>query len=313
MLGRTAGGLFWMFRLLERAENMARLVEAGFRIALTRASSQEGEWASLLRAAGVDDRYRALHERVERGRVVDFMLRERASPSSIASLVEQARTNARLVRTALSREVWEATNDAWLTLTAAFDRPVDESALPAVLAAVRQQGALVRGALQGTMLRNDVYNFARLGTFVERADSTARILDVKYYVLLPSVASVGTAVDNAQWETVLRALSAHRAYTWLHRGEVGARPIARFVILDRRLPRSLAFCHDKLRSNLGYLAADYGERRECHAMVDAVHDELLSRPIERIVEDGLHEYIGAFLARNAAIARQIEADYRFTG
>ena len=269
MLGKTAGGLFWMFRYLERSENTARLVDAGFRMALTRSSSSHDEWISVLQTAGALEAFRARHEEVGAGAVVNFLLRDPANPSSVMSVIEAARNNARLVRTALTREVWEATNECWISLKDVLARPVRERELPETLALIRQQSAFVRAAFHGTMLRNDIYDFARLGTFLERSDNTARILDVKYYVLLPSVMHVGSSLDNVQWETILRSVSAQRAYRWLNEGDISPRGIAEFLILDRRLPRSLAFCATKIADNLGYLASDYGHRHACHDTADA--------------------------------------------
>jgi uncharacterized alpha-E superfamily protein len=313
MLGKTAGGLFWMFRHLERSENTARLLDAGFRIALTRSSAAEDEWGSIVTTAGVRNAYLEQYERFEARSVIDFLLRDRTNPSSVLSAVETARNSARLVRTALTREVWEATNECWMTLKEVLARPVHERELPAVLGAVRQQSALVRGALHGTMLRNDIYDFARLGTFLERADNTARILDVKYYVLLPSAFRAGSSLDNVQWETILRSVSAQRAYRWINEGDANPIGIANFLILDGRMPRSFAFCYGKICDNLSYLTQDYGERHACHDMAETIRDRHLSRPIEKIFESGLHEFILEFIRDNNALGRQIENDYRFNG
>ena len=242
MLGKTAGSLFWMARYLERSENNARLIDAGFRIALTRSSTAAAEWKSVLVTAGVNQAFKAAHGDYSSARVIDFLLRDPANPSSILSVIRQARDNARTARTALTRETWEAVNTSWMTLVALLKRQVREDDLPDVLTTIRQQSAQVRGALNGTMLRNDGYHFALLGTYLERADNTARILDVKYYLLLPSVAHIGTSIDNVQWETILRSVSAHRAYRWLYGAEISALKIAEFLILDRQTPRSLACC-----------------------------------------------------------------------
>lgn len=311
MLGKTAGSLFWMARYLERSENNARLIDAGFRIALTRSQTAPAELKSVLETAGVAGGYMAAHQDFTSTRVVDFLLRDPANPSSILSVVKQARDNARTARTYLTREVWEAVNTSWMTLVALLKRQVREDDLPDVLATIRQQSAQVRGALTGTMLRNDGYNFVRLGTFLERADNTARILDVKYYLLLPSVAHIGSTIDNVQWETILRSVSAHRAYRWLYGAEISALKIAEFLILYRQMPRSLAFCCDKMQDNLGWLQRGYGEETEAGRMTLAVCREKLSCPIQTIFDGGLHEYLRGFLSANAALAQQIERDYRF--
>lgn len=313
LLGKTAGGLFWMFRNLERSENTARLLDAGFRMALTRSAAAEGEWASVLSTTGSLEQYNDRYESYQAPQVIDFLLRDRTNPSSVLSVVESARNNARLVRTALTREVWEATNECWITLKDLLANPVNERELPDVLGTVRQQSSLVRGALHGTMLRNDVYDFARLGTFLERADNTARILDVKYYVLLPSASYIGSSLDNVQWESILRSVSAQRAYRWLNPGDINPSFIAEFLISDKRLPRSLAFCYGQIVENLKHLEDEYGVHNPSRESATTIFQRLCDTPMDQIFEGGLHEFIVDFIKDNSALGNQIEQDYRFYG
>ncbi len=311
MLGRTANGIFWMARYLERAENTARLLDAGFRIALTRdAVTSEDEWRSVVSTVGQTQGYEAAHHSYSGLQVWNFLLREKSNPVSVLAMIEAARTNARAVRTALTREVWEAINESWMLLKEILARPVREGSLGMVLGIIRRQATLVRGAMDGTMLRNEIFNFSRIGTFIERADNTARILDVKYYVLLPSLAWVGSSLDNVQWESVLRSVAGDRAYRWLNAGTIDPRGIAEFLILDCRFPRSLASCHDKLRSNLRGLSHEYGDTTAAHAQLELL-GTLLNTNIEAIFESGLHEFIGSFIACNQQVAKAIERDYRF--
>lgn len=312
MLGKTAGGLFWMFRYLERAENTARMIDAGLRISLTRSSAAESEWTSILSSTGLRAAYEATHGVAEGQKVIDFLLRDPENPSSIMAEIESARMNARVVRTALTREVWEAVNECYIVLKRLLARPIDDRDLPRVLQIIRQRSAFVRGASHGSMVRNDMYNFGRIGTFFERADNTARIIDQKYYILLPSVRLVGSASDNVQWDTILRATSTTRAYQTLHEGESDPRAIAQFLILDGRLPRSLAFCYRKIEENLGFLAEEYGSRSACHALADSLCGKFKAHDMNAIFDYGLHEFIGDFLRDSAALGRQIEIDYRFT-
>ncbi|MEM9011031.1 MAG: alpha-E domain-containing protein [Pseudomonadota bacterium] len=311
MLGKTAGGLFWMFRYLERSENTARMIDAGLRIALTRSSAAESEWTSILISTGLEEPFRQRHDSFDGGKVIDFLLREKTNPGSVLAAVEAARNNARMVRTALTREVWEAVNECYMVLKERLARPIRDRELPEVLQTIRQRTAFVRGALHGTMLRNDTYDFARIGTFFERADNTARILHVKYYILLPSVSHVGRMTDNVQWETILRATSSVRAYQTIHEGETNPRGIAHFLILDRRVPRSLAFCYSKIVDNLGYLERQYAARLPCHDLAESTMRHFADREIEEIFDLGLHEFISDFLRENAALGQQIERDYRF--
>lgn len=313
MLGRTANGAYWMARYLERAENTARLIEAGFRMALTRdASMAQEEWKSVITTLGQSGAYEAAYGPDYAGeRVWNYLLRDKANPGSVLAQVEAARTNARSVRTALTREVWEAINEAWMVLKDALARPVREGALGQVLAAIRRQATQVRGTFDGTMLRNENYNFTRIGTFVERGDSTARILDVKYYVLLPSLAWVGSSLDNVQWESVLRSVAGERAYRWLNAGSIDPKGIAEFLLLDQRFPRSLHFCVDKLRSNLAGLAHEYGHESEAHELLRALGTQFHQTTIEQVFESGLHQFIQAFIKANQQVAQAIERDYRF--
>lgn len=312
MLGRTANGIVWTFRYLERAENTARLIDAGQRIALTRSAHESsGEWKSVIQTVGLQAAYESVHDEYNGASVVNFLLRDKRNPGSVLAMIEGARSNARMVRTSLTREVWEAINDCWMDITTLMARPLKERDWMAALAAIRRHSALVRGALAGTMLRNDIYNFMRLGTFLERADNMARILDVKYYVLLPSLSLVGSSLDNVQWDNVLRSVSADSAYRWLNAGRMHARGIAQFLILDPRFPRSLAFCVDKLVDNLNYLTRDYGTRMPSHDMAEALAGSLRGRDIDSIFDFGLHEFILKFLRENRALGEQIERDYRF--
>jgi uncharacterized alpha-E superfamily protein len=180
-----------------------------------------------------------------------------------------------------------------------------------VLELIRHESAIVCGALVGTMLRNDSFNFSRLGTFVERADSTARILDVKYYVLLPSAQFVGTTLDNVQWETILRSVSSQRAFRWKNGGEITPKAIAAFLILDDQSPRSLSFCWGKIDDNLSYLAGQYGERRPSNELASQNRAWLADRTIDSIFDEGLHEFLGQFIRSTGEVAEAIETDYRF--
>ncbi|WP_206021030.1 alpha-E domain-containing protein [Antarcticimicrobium luteum] len=311
MLGKNAGGLFWMFRYIERAENIARLLEAGWHIALTRSNGGANEWQSILTTAGINAAYREKYSEYDAATVINFLLRDRSNPSCVMSAIEAARTNARQVRTALSGEVWEAVNDCWMTLKSTLARPVTERNLYDTLSTIRHGTSVVRGALHGTMLRNDIYAFSRLGTFIERADNTARILDVKYYVLLPSAAFVGTTIDNAQWEVILRSVSAERSYHWLNGGDVSPYGIAEFLILDRRMPRSLAFCYSKIGQYLELLEQEYGQRQDSQIQSDRICMRLRGASVPSIFEDGLHEFLRDFIADTSRLANHIETDFRF--
>jgi uncharacterized alpha-E superfamily protein len=312
MLGRSANNIFWMARYLERAENTARLLDVGFRLALTRgADAARAEWRSVLVTIGQEQDFARNHSDFTPTQVFNFILRDRDNPSSVLNMIENARTSARAVRTGITREVWEATNECWMEVRELLARPVREAGLGQVLAAIRSSTTQVRGAMDGTMLRHEIHNFARIGTFVERADNTARILDVKYWVLLPSVAWVGSQLDNAQWETVLRSVGGERAFRWLNAGTMDPRGIAEFLILDGRFPRSLKFCYDKIGSNMAGLARQYGCEMPSHGLVGGIAAQFEEMGTDAIFDSGLHEFIVAFLDANNRVGEAIAADYRF--
>lgn len=312
MLGRTASGIFWMYRYLERAENTARLLAAGHRMALTRSDDAVNEeWKSVVTTLGLRKRYEQHHDTYTTALVCDFVLRSKNNSESVLSMFERARTNARACRSALTAEVWEAVNEGWMSLRELLARPVRESTLNLSLGAIRRESTLARGATHGSMLRNETYAFARGGTFLERADNTARILDVKYYLLLPSLSYVGTPLDTGQWDNVLRSLSAERAYRWLNAGRMDARSIAEFLILDSRFPRSLVFCYSEMRDNLAQLARFQGREGTVHALMREADARLSGKSVEDVFEQGLHQFLIAFIAGNNALAGAIAEDYRF--
>lgn len=302
-----------MFRSLERAENTARLIEAGFRIALTRSTNAEAEWRSVISTLAARSAYEATCDSYDSAQVVNFLLREPSNPSSVLSIIKAARDNARMVRTALTTEVWSSVNETWMLFTDLLKDEIPQTELPAVLATIRQQSGLVRGALHGTMLRNDIYDFCRLGTFVERMDSTARIIDVKYYSLLPAPSFVGSRLDNVQWETILRSVSAHRSFRWAVEEDFTAPAIAEFLILDRRMPRSLAFSAGQIVNSLSHLAEAYGTTPASHGAAGALRAQLVDRDINSVFDEGLHEFVSTLIDSTATLAQQIEIDYRFTG
>lgn len=311
MLGRTANGLYWMFRYIERAENIARLIDAGQRVSLTRAGSSDEDWHGVLESAGVREGFDEVHDELTAANAVDFLLRESSNPSSVMSCIDSGRNNARMVRTALTRETWEAINETWIDLKARLARKSKPTELPDLIDAIKRGCGLIRGAFHGSMLRNDLYNFSRIGTFIERADNTSRILDVKYYVLLPSVSQVGSALDNFQWESILRSVSAHRSYGWVYEGDYQSANIADFLILQVQMPRSLIYCYEKIVSNLEHLAERDDQRLKAHDTAQSILATLKRGSIADIMDLGLHEFLEDFVRLNSQLGVEISEGYRF--
>jgi uncharacterized alpha-E superfamily protein len=196
-------------------------------------------------------------------------------------------------------------------LRALLDKPLKPAEMPETIDTIKRRAGLIRGAFHGSMLRNELYNFARIGTFIERADNTSRILDVKYYVLLPSVSAVGSSLDNVQWESILRSVSAHRSYSWVYEPDYRPANIADFLILNGQMPRSLAYCYEKIVANLGYLSRQYGERLAAHDTADAILATLQNGNVKDIMDKGLHEFLDDFVSQNNRLGAEISNGYRF--
>jgi len=314
MLGRTANDLFWLARYVERAESMARLVEVGYRIALLprEGEGHHEEWRSTLRSAGCEGRYQAKHSSLDARNVINHMLFDADNPSSVRSCLATARRNARAQRTALTREMWESLNDSWNEFSAIRPAAIGSNELPGLLEWIKQRSATYRGALLNTILRNDTFYFSQLGAFLERADNTARILDVKYYVLLPSIEMVGGGVDSLQWSVILRSVSAHRSYKWVYRESYKPRRIAEYLILNKQMPRSLRSCYGEITSALDELSAFYGAPQPCRDTARETAALLAKTPVDTIFNAGLHEFLLDFVERNDRLAVEVSEDYHFT-
>ena len=245
-------------------------------------------------------------------KAIGFILFDEDNPSSVRSCLRRARTNARSVRTKITRDMWEALNATWLAFDAIKPAEITAARLPELLDWIRERTALFRGALLGTILRDDGYFFSQLGAFVERADNTARILDVKYFILLPSNQAIGGEIDTYQWETILRSVSAHRSYRHVFHENYRPWNVADFLILRPEMPRSLRFCYDwlqhaidgplhALRQAAALRRSDRGDAR--HADDD--------RTWTRSSRQGLHEFLTGFIARNNRLTDALSADYNF--
>jgi uncharacterized alpha-E superfamily protein len=313
MLGRTAANLFWLSRYVERAENMARLLEVGYRMSLT--SRREGgaseHLVSMMQAAEVDEGFDAKHEVADVDTVAHYMMFDPDNPSSVYSCLQAARTNARSVRTAITGDMWESMNGAWLEFAQIKPRDVRGAKLLGLLQWVKQRSHEFRGALLGTILRDDGFNFLQVGNFVERADNTARILDMKYYVLLPRATQVGGDLDIQQWTLILRAASAHRAYRHVYHDRYKAQNIADFLILRPEMPRSLVYCASFVQQNLDNLGKLYGRKEKCQEAADSLLAMVEGTSMEAIFTDGLHEFLNEFIARNNRVTDALSESYNF--
>jgi len=311
MLSRTAENLFWIGRAVERAETQARLLEVGARNALipNTGGGYRSEWDSVLQASGTKAAFDAKFGDPVQRNIETHMFFDRDNPSSVASCVAQARENGRIVRTALTSQVWDALNGAFQEMTEMQRTERSRLPLSDLTDWTRRTSALVRGAIDASQLRNDGYHFIHLGMTVERADNTARMLDVKYYVLLPGLSYVGSGLDNYQWMTLLRALSSYRAFSWAYGGEITAAKIADFLILNRMCPRSLLTCVEEAADHLDALARGYGRPTQAQGQVRRMLGELAEESVDQIFQEGLHEFLTRFIDETAKLSAAIHGAY----
>lgn len=308
MLARAADSLFWLARYMERMDNVARLIEA----AQSMSGMTEGveEWTSALVASGCDESYQEKHGAVTREKATHYLAADRENPSSIMSCLDAARTNARAMRTALTSDMWDAVNSAWLEARRLNKQAFSPERIGETIDWVKAVGTRFYGAYAGTMLRNEIYWFTRLGTFIERADNTARILDVKYHLLLPRDEGVGGAQDYYQWTSILRAVSAVRAYQWVFRTEVKPWNIAELLILRPEMPRSLRACYDNIDAALAEIAASHsGRRGECHRLAGEIAAQLRYGRVEDVFRIGLHEYLTDIIDRTVRLGDEVRKFY----
>src|ERR1700723_946944 len=312
MLSRTAENLYWLARYVERAEYLARTIEATLRVtALPNAYiGKTNEWDSALMPAGVSASFYEVYEEADEHNVVDYLSFSVTNPSSIRNCIENARLNSRSVRTALTGEMWDNINSAWIDLQEVWGKGTKtREELTKFLRFVQETSLRFDGSAHRTMLRNDAYWFSRLGVYMERTDNTARILDVKYHLLLPAHENVGGALDYFQWSAILRSVSALTAYHWVYRENLKPWRIADLLILRDEMPRSLASCYENLVQNLDRIAGAYGRQGNSQRQARIVRTKLQNSRIEEIFQSGLHEFIDEFVENNNQLGTAIAQQY----
>jgi uncharacterized alpha-E superfamily protein len=311
MLSRTADNLYWVSRYVERAEFLARILDATARLStLPAAYGGAGtEWQSALLTAGAAEAFQAHYGAANERTVTEFLAFSPDNPSSIRSCLEKARSNARAVRTALTGEMWEAINGAYLELRRYDPKTMSREEFSRFLDWVKTVSLTFDGSAYRTMLRNDAYWFSRLGVYLERADNTARILDVKYHVLLPESERVGGSLDYFQWSTILREVSALTAYHWVYRESLKPWLVADLLILNRQMPRSLASSHENIVRFLDDLSRAYGRQGPAQRLSRNILARLENTTIEDVFATGLHEFISGFIVDNNKLGHAVTEQY----
>lgn len=309
MLGRTADSLYWMARYMERAENVARILDVALRMALIPSGKEtrDSAWISTLEVAGVQEEFDDRYGEATRDNIIHYLVLDSDYPSSIYASLRAARENARALRGTITIEMWESLNATWLEVRDWDDSALQRRGYRQMLEWVKERVHLFRGVTSGTMLQDDSYEFARLGWFVERSGYTARLLDSKYHVLLPSVEDVGGAVDYYQWGALLRSVSAFRAYHKIYSNVITPRRVAELLIMRADMPRSLHACLSQITASLDQLCGR--DPFECRRLAGELHARIAYGSMDEIFELGLHEFLTEFIEDGADLGVQIQRDF----
>ena len=315
MLSRTAENLFWSARYIERADSLARLLEVGYRISLI-PNTERGytnEWESILETSGIKNEYLKKYKTISKENIIFFLLFDTKNSSSVKNCIKTARENIRMVRTAVTLEVWNAINSSYHEL----DKNLKDTKnilkeLPEIIEWIKKQVNLIRGTILNTQLINDGYDFLILGTYFERADFTARIINVKYFILLPSINYVGGDIDNFQWSLMLRSISSFRAFKWAYGGqEITYTKIIDFLILNMTCPRSLIFSIEKINHHLGRLSKFYKQTSTSNKKMTLMYKKIKNLNANKITEIGLHEFLKSFIVEINFVYKKFEQKYFF--
>jgi uncharacterized alpha-E superfamily protein len=311
MLSRHADNLFWLARYVERAENTARLLEAASRLSAMPVEHADGrnEWEMAVLATGGGDAFRSAVGEANSRAVIDFLAFSPDNPSSIRSCLEIARSNARSVRTALTMDMWETINSGWLEMRRNSAARMSRQQLSDFLSWVKETSLRFDGSAYRTMLRNDAYYFLRLGTNIERADFTARILSVKADVLNPDRPSAGGGFDYYQWSWILRSVSALTSYHWVYRDNLKPHLVADLLILREEMPRSLVSCYKNATRFLDEIARDYGRQGPAQRTARSTLGRLQETDPDGLFREGLAEFLADFVSDNSRLGSAIAEQY----
>jgi uncharacterized alpha-E superfamily protein len=313
MLSRTADHLFWMSRYTERAENTARMLDVNYQTSLLPQSAAVAQlgWEGLLRISELMPTYQYLHDGVNSRDVLHFMVRDETNSSSIVACLKAARENARAVRGALTTEVWETINDTWLDLQRKLQSQEFEHDPGRFFEWVKFRSHLSRGVAIGTMLQDEAFHFYRMGTFLERADNTARLLDVKFHAVESDFYGAASELDQEydfyHWSAILRSVSGFEVYRKVYRDVITPERVAELLILRADMPRSLHASLKEVVVNLTQVSN--GLSRETERCAGKLLSELQYGRIDEIMATGLHAYLTQFLDRVNGLGARISRDF----
>jgi uncharacterized alpha-E superfamily protein len=308
LLSRVADSVYWMARYVERAENVARVIEVNLNLQLDLPLTSSNQWQPLIDTSGDTEVYRKKYGVATQSNVIQFLARDNSNPNSISSCLRSARENARSVRETISSEMWEQVNSMYLRMQALGE--IEPERLPEVFRDIRLASHMFQGITDATMSHNEAWHFVCLGRRMERADKTSRILDVKYFILLPSPSAIGTPYDDLHWSAVLKSVSGFEMYRKKH-GRISPRGIVEFLVTDPEFPRSIRYAVTGADNCIHAITGKPHGKPGCRSaqLFDLLRDELAGLRVDDILQSGLHEYLDKLQLQMNALGVSLAGDF----
>ncbi|MCA8999420.1 MAG: alpha-E domain-containing protein [Planctomycetaceae bacterium] len=306
MLSRVADSIYWMARYVERAENLARFIDVTMNMQLDQSVAPQNGWEPLVLTTGDSEYFQEHYEAINAENVVQFLAFDRDYPNSILSSLGIARENARTVREAISSEAWEQLNSFYHHVKGAANTPMSPDQLTDFFQTVKEYSHLFHGIVDATMTRNKGWHFANLGRLLERADKTSRLIDVKYFLLLPHLQDVGTTIDDLQWSYLLRSVSGFEMYRKRFHS-ISIHRVAEFLILDDQFPRAIRFCIDNADWSLHQISGTpVGTfKNSAEQQMGRLKAKLAFTDVDDIIDNGMHEFIDGFQVDANSVSKAI--------
>lgn len=311
MLSRVANSIYWLGRYLERAENYARFIDVNFNLMQDLPMDMKEQWQPLIAATGDMNLYLQGNSDFDKNTVLFFLTFDQNNPNSMFSAISKARENARIIRENLSKETWERTNQLYMMMQEGIGKKVWKKADPRPFyEKIKNQILLIYGIAESSVARVEGWYFRQLGQFVERADKTSRILDVKYHILLPSGSDVGTPIDFLHWMALLKSVTGFNTYRRIY-GNINPRNVVEFLVLNKYFPRSIYFCLKEAEFCLHHISGnmDGGFKNQAEKAVGELRSQLEFAEVEEIIDYGLHEYLDTIQIKLNKLSDMIDSTY----
>ena len=307
MLGSTADSLFWMFRYIERAENILCLIESGFQLHLISSKNLKNEWDAILKTSSIRQFFAKNNSQLDSLKIINFMFKDEKNFNNIYLLISKARENARRSRVAITLEVWESINTCWLYLKEQTKKNVTENKVQTIIKNIREKIALIYGFLQKTMLKDEILSFCSLGTYIEKFNNTARILNTRQYLLVEEKLYGLENYNNFQLEMILRSISSYRSFMWKNQNTINSKKVSNFLISDKDMPRSLMFSIQETISCIKIILSRNIYKSKCYKTAQNIHKKIKSRKMF----SNNYSFLNDLIELNMKLANEIEEEFNF--